>query len=296
MIKYTLENCSELWAQAGNHGTPEERISRTTEWMPYYEYLAKCRMDDQNYGQDSGLMQQEDKALEHSAGEVNPFVEFMCREGIIHRECTLLDVGAGVGDLDLELARYCGKVTALEPARACLDVLERNAASAGLTNIEIICDFWERFQTDKCYDVTFASMCPAICSVEELFRMEALTGKTCCILTVTRGSVDKHRKAMMTELGIKPRGGMVSEAIHYINALYLMGRQPNVKCITTRRTSRVSAERVLEQYPIYFKIFGVTKEESTAFLHNYLERNAVDGCLEDETVMNQALIYWEVPR
>ena len=79
MDKYSLENCSDLWAQAGKHGTVEERIARTKEWMPYYEYLAKCRMDDQNYGQDSGLMQQEDKALEHSAGAVNPFVEFMCR-------------------------------------------------------------------------------------------------------------------------------------------------------------------------------------------------------------------------
>ena len=274
MDKYSLENCSDLWVQAGKHGTVEERIARTTEWMPYYEYLAKCRM----------------------TGSVNPFVEFMYREGIITKECSLLDIGAGMGEIDIELARYCHKVTALEPTRACLDVLERNAASAGLTNVETICDFWEKFETDKRFDVTFASMCPAICDVDELLRMEALTEKTCCILTVTRGSVDKHRKTMMTELGIKPRGGMVSEALHYINALYLMGRQPNVKCITTRRSSRISAERVMEQYPIYFKIFGVPEEKSMAFLQGYLERNAVDGYLEDETVMNQALVYWEVPR
>jgi protein-L-isoaspartate O-methyltransferase len=282
MDKYSLENCSDLWAQAGKHGTVEERIARTTEWMPYYEYLANGRMgvQDRDKGEPS----------------VNPFVEFMCREKIITKESTLLDIGAGMGDLDLELARYCGKVTALEPTRVCLDVLEKNASSAGLTNIETICDFWERFHTEKRYDVTFASMCPAICSVDELFRMEKMTGRTCCILTVTRGSVDKHRKTMMTELGIKPRGGMVSEALHYINALYLMGRQPNVKCITTRRSSSISAERVMEQYPIYFKIFGVPEEKSMAFLQGYLERNAVDGYLEDEIVMNQALVYWEVPR
>ena len=282
MDKYSLENCSDLWVQAGKHGTVEERIARTTEWMPYYEYLANGRMgvQDRDKGEPS----------------VNPFVEFMCREKIITKESTLLDIGAGMGDLDLDLARYCGKVTALEPTRVCLDVLEKNASSAGLTNIETICDFWERFHTEKRYDVTFASMCPAICSVDELFRMEKMTGRTCCILTVTRGSVDKHRKTMMAELGIKPRGGMVSEALHYINALYLMGRQPNVKCITTRRSSRISAERVIEQYPIYFKIFGVPEEKSMAFLQGYLERNAVDGYLEDETVMNQALVYWEVPR
>lgn len=52
----------------------------------------------------------------------------------------------------------------------------------------------------------------------------------------------------------------------------------------------------MEQYPLYFKIFGVPEEKSMAFLQGYLERNAVDGYLEDETVMNQALVYWEAPR
>ena len=85
---------------------------------------------------------------------------------------------------------------------------------------------------------------------------------------------------------------MTTEAIHYINTLYLMGRQPNVKFLEFRRTSHVSAETIMEQYPIYFEIFGVAKETSVPFLKQYLAKHAVDGFLEDESYLRQALIYW----
>jgi len=125
--------------------------------------------------------------------------------------------------------------------------------------------------------------------------MEALTNRTCCLVAVQRGSYDFHRKAMMTGLQVKPRGGMTTEAIHYINALYLMGCQPNVKFLEFRRKAKVSAERVLEQYPIYFEIFGVSREKSVPYLKNYLAEHAADGFLEDESYLRQALIYWNKP-
>ena len=123
--------------------------------------------------------------------------------------------------------------------------------------------------------------------------MESMTGSTCCLMAVQRGSYDKHRKAMMAGLQIKPQGGMKTEAIHYINALYLMGRQPNVKFFEIQKTSRVSAETIFEQYHIYFEIFGIEKETSRAFLERYLTKHAVDGFLEDESYLRQALIYWK---
>lgn len=122
-----------------------------------------------------------------------------------------------------------------------------------------------------------------------------MTKRTCCLVAVTRGSYEKHRKAMMQELGIHSQGGMTTEAIHYINALYLLGRQVNVHCITTQASYQVPENRILEQYPIYFRIFGIPEEKSVKFLKDYLNRNAVGGFLEDEVLLNQALIYWDVP-
>jgi hypothetical protein len=50
----------------------------------------------------------------------------------------------------------------------------------------------------------------------------------------------------------------------------------------------------MEQYPIYFRIFGVPERESEAFLKDYLAHHAQNGYLEDESLLKQALIYWNV--
>lgn len=277
---YTLENCARLWNEAGQHGTVPERIARAKQWFPYYSYLAQSM-----------------ELLPYSLPkEPSPFVDFLLREGILTDTDTLLDIGAGMGSFSLEFSRKCRTVTALEPNGDCLRVLQQRAKKSGIDNIIPAEGFWEEYAPEESFDVSFSSMCPAICDVEQLRKMEAMTKKTCCLVTVMRGSYEKHRKAMMQELGIRPQGGMTTEAIHYINALYLMGRQVNVKCVTTRTSCRVPASKVMERYPIYFRIFGVPERDSIVFLENYLQRNAVDGFLEDETLLNQALIYWNVPK
>lgn len=276
MNMYTLENCEKQWHEAVQYGTAEERIACTKRWEPYYAYLAE-------------------KASPLETLQEPPFVTHLVKEGVLTPDTTLLDIGAGMGTYALPFASICREVTALEPVGVCLQVLRERAEQQELANLCAVHEFWERFAPEKKYDVTFASMCPAICNTEELRRMEALTNRVCCLVAVQRGSYDFHRKAMMAGLQIKPQGGMTTEAIHYINALYLMGRQPNVKFLEFRRKSKVSAERVREQYPIYFAIFGVPREKSVPYLENYLAEHAVDGFLEDESYLRQALIWWHKP-
>lgn len=97
----------------------------------------------------------------------------------------------------------------------------------------------------------------------------------------------------MAELNIKPRGGMVTELIHYFNALYLMGRKPSVLCRTVHRENDIPAEKLLERYPIYFKIFGVEKKVSLPFLRDYLTRHAENGMLHEESQLHLAMITWK---
>ena len=220
------------------------------------------------------------------------FIGYLIKEGILTHDSTVLDIGAGTGTYALPFGRYCREVTALEPVESCLNVLNHRSKLWGLNNIQTVCDYWETFQPTKAFDVTFSSMCPAICNTEELRRMEEMTDKTCCLIAVQRGSYEKHRKSIMAQLQIKPQGGMTTEAIHYINALYLMGRQPNVKFWETKHTCHIPSPRILEQYPTYFEIFGVPKEKAFSFLEKYLTEHAVGGFLEEEICLRQALIYW----
>ena len=275
---YSLEECERIWDEAGQHGEPSERVKRAEAWLPYYAYIA-------------GPMLRSPFILAHSA---DSFPAYLIREKLVRPEDSVLDIGAGMGGDTLYFASHCRSVTALELSGACLDVLRHRAEVLDLHNIEIVQKPWEEFEAQKQFDVSFSSMCPAICNVEELRRMESMTKRLCCLVAVMRGSYDKHRKAMMAELGIQPKGGMVTEAIHYYNALYLMGRQPDVRCRTVHREYTVPKERILAQYPIYFKIFGVEEETSAAFLEDYLARNAQDGLLHDESHINFAMLTWNV--
>lgn len=276
---YTLERCEALWAEAGKHGTPAQRMARTEKWLPYYAFLASHAGD-------------EPYALPEKP---HPIVAEMLREEILTRESTLLDIGAGMGSFALAFARECAGVTALEPCGECLALLQHRAEGLGLTNIQTVRAMWERYQPEERFDVTFSAMCPAICDVEALKKMESMTRRTCCLVAVARGSYDKHRKAMMRELGVRPQGGMTTEAIHYINALYLMGRQVNVRWSTSRRATRIPAQQALERYSTYFSVFGVPRDRSEKYLQAYLERHGTDGCLEEESLLKQAFIYWDVP-
>jgi len=272
----TLEACEQEWNEAGQHGTPQERVARTKRWLPYYDYLAQKQIG-RPYAPENGT---------------DAYVSALADSGLLRMSDTVLDVGAGMGGYALELAQRCKSVTALEPSAACLSVLQDRALQRGAGNIRTVCDMWETFQPEEQYDLVFSSMCPAICNLEELGKMERMARRACCLITVMRGSADRHRRAMMQELGIRPKGGMVTEAIYYFNALYLMGRQPDVLCRTVHHAYDVDAKTVLEQYPIYFGIFGVDERTSLPYLKDYLEKNADGGVLHDESTIRQAMITW----
>jgi hypothetical protein len=73
-----------------------------------------------------------------------------------------------------------------------------------------------------------------------------------------------------------------------------MGRQPNVLCRTMHSEYAVPVERLMEQYPIYFRIFGVEENRSIPFLKDYLARHAENGLLQEESHIHFALLTWNV--
>lgn len=200
-----------------------------------------------------------------------------------------------MGSYSIEFARLCASVTALDMNNDCLLVLKDKAARCGLSNIRCVNAPWEEYQERKRFDVTFSAMCPAICDQEELFRMEALTKRAACLLTVTRGSYESCRRELMRQLSLKKLDGMVTEALHYYNVLYLMGRQPNVKCWSEHFVTSASAESMIDRYTIYLKVFGIEESESVPFLRDFFAKRSVNGMIQDECQMNYALIFWDVP-
>ena len=273
----TLEECAAAWEKVGGHGTKEERIARNVRWIPFYNYVAQ--------GQ-----------LQSSAG-ADPHAKEVARilkeAGVLESGGTLLDLGCGTGGFSLAFAEHGMQVTAVDMDHSSLMVLSNRAKANGL-EMETIRAMWEQYNPGTKFDVVFSSMCPAICDYQELLRFEGMGRKYGCLIAVSRGSYDKHRKQLMQELEAKPKG-MTTEAMWYYNMLYLMGRQPNVWNFTRHYEYQAPLEKLVDQNKVYFDIFGISPEESEPKLRKYYERYAIDGMVPDESHINTQLIWWRIP-
>ena len=273
----TLEECAAAWEAAGGHDTKEERIARNARWIPFYSYVAQ--------GQ-----------LQSSAGpdlHAKEVAQILKDAGVLESCGTLLDLGCGTGGFSLAFAQQGMQVTAVDMDYPSLLVLSNRAKANGL-EIETERTMWERYNPKSKFDVVFSSMCPAICDYRELLRFEGMGSKYGCLIAVSRGSYDKHRKQLIQELDAKPRG-MTTEAMWYYNILYLMGRQPNVWNFTRHFEHQAPIEKLVEQNKVYFQIFGISPEESEPKLRAYYKRHAIDGIVPDESHINTQLIWWKIP-
>lgn len=275
----TLEECIQAWEKAGQYGTKEERVARNARWIPFYSYLAEPQLSSTApadlYAQAAA------QALESA--------------GILRRDVTVLDVGAGTGRFSLAFGALGARVTALDMDAPSLAVLMNRAKANRIPNMEIERGMWELFQPKDKYDVVFSAMCPAICDYDELLRMESMAHDACALIAVTRGSYDLHRKTLMRELDVHP-AGMTTEALWYYNTLYLMGRQPNVKTFTQRQEYTVPIDMAVERDKIYFEIFGLNPAQSEPKLRAYYEKLCQNGVISDISHINTALIWWKVPK
>ena len=273
----TLEECAAAWEKVGGHGTKEERIARNVRWIPFYSYVAQGQLQS-NAGPDP------------HAKEV---ARILKEAGVLESGETLLDLGCGTGGFSLAFAEQGIQVTAVDMDYSSLMVLSNRAKANGL-EMETIRAMWEQYNPRTKFDVVFSSMCPAICDYQELLRFEGMGRKYGCLIAVSRGSYDKHRKQLMQELEAKPKG-MTTEAMWYYNMLYLLGRQPNVWNFTRHYEYQAPLEKLVDQNKVYFDIFGISPEESEPKLRKYYERHAIDGMVPDESHINTQLIWWRIP-
>ena len=276
----TLDECINEWESSGRHGSTAERVERNTKWMQYYHYIAE------NY---TGIENQIDSHAED-------LVQFLMDERLLSKTSTVLDIGAGMGDYSLAFAKNCRRVNALEMEKQSLSVLKNRATDLWLSNLDYTNSMWEDFNDDMHYSFVFSAMCPAICNFDELLKMESLSEKACGLVAVSRGSVDLHRKKLMSLLSISPRGGMTTESIWYYEALYLMDRYPSVKNYCFSYQKDVSLDEICNSMEVYFQIFDLSAEKSRPIIRKYFESVAENGIVHDETIINKALIYWEVPK
>lgn len=274
-----IDTVAKEWEDQYRYGSPEERINRARHWLPYYDLIAGAQMN-----------------LSYDVSEeADDFVLKLAAEDILTEGSDVLDIGCGMGSYTLPIAARVGSVTAMDVCDAALKVMMKRTAENGLDNVTALNISWEEYVPDRVYDTVISSMCPAICNVEELLRMEAASRGYCVLITVIKGSYDKHRKAMMQELELAPEG-MVTEFSIYEKVLKALGREYLTETMSYQHEYTTSLESLLRTMPVYFGIFGIDEARSREFINDYFKRNQEDGVLHDESRMNLGMIYWRAKK
>jgi len=76
----------------------------------------------------------------HSRPDEDPFFRRVVTE--VNAGTTLLDVGAGTGRHTMALAPHVGRVTAIDPSEAMLNLLRDDVRERGLTNVTVVQSDW----------------------------------------------------------------------------------------------------------------------------------------------------------
>lgn len=272
-----LAEIQKEWEESHRYGDRNTRLERANRWLPYYAFLASSAGTD---GDPARLLR-------------NEFIDRLITEKKLLPDDRVLDVGAGTGNYTLPLAAAAKEVTALDVSEESLTVLAKRAKKTGLNNIILERKPWEEFSPGQPFDLTFSAMCTAICSTEELERMEKMTRRTCAIVTVMPGSADSHRKSILNGLSVHP-DGMIGDALTFYQVLYYLKRYPEVVCKTVRYSTEISEERFFAQYRSYLPIFGVKESEYLPYLETYWRDHAENGSLIEESELHLAMITWNV--
>jgi len=87
----------------------------------------------------------------------------MKKAGIDFSGRSLLDVGCGTGVYTIRLAKEAASVTGVDISKEMLSILEQDAAAEGCSNIEIINNPWDTFNTEgRQWDIAVSTMTPAV--------------------------------------------------------------------------------------------------------------------------------------
>ncbi len=104
--------------------------------------------------------------------------------GVSFAAATILDVGCGTGVHSLALARRAAHVVGLDSSAAMLDIFERERVAAGIENAQSWLVSWKELDIDavglaKAYDIAWASMTPAVSTVEDLSKLQHCARRWC---------------------------------------------------------------------------------------------------------------------
>lgn len=235
---------------------------------------------------------------------VRETAEFSRKNGLLTEGAEVLDIGCGPGRYAVEFAKTAGSVTGLDISEGMLAVAGEYAAKQRQNNIRFMsADFQtvdiEKLGWERRFDLVFASITPAINSLESLEKAIRVCRGFCfhsCFIYYA----DKLERLLSAELfhRERPGFGQWGKRSHYalFNLLYLLGYRPETRYHQQTLTEREKVTWDLARY--YSSIFtekNADPEENLRRVFSFLEAKADgEGLVEQRLERCYAWTIWDV--
>ena len=215
---------------------------------------------------------------------------------IIKPDFEVLDIGTGPGTLAIPLARLVRKVTALDPSKGMLEVLEESAVAEGIDNIETINKTWQAVNDAEIrerFDLVISS--EVVWQFDDvgvqLMRMHDASKKYCCA-TLHAGLTDDMDSELWSRIMNKEYNFGV-DYIYIYNILYSKGIYANVEVIDSDFIFEKSVNDAIRYYEYIFGLHTEVTPKVKEIIRDYVVENAVNGVYRRESEVKNAVMWWE---
>jgi cyclopropane fatty-acyl-phospholipid synthase-like methyltransferase len=212
----------------------------------------------------------------------------------------VLDIGSGPGTLAIPFAQRVKHVTAVEPAKGMVLVLQEKMAEEGVNNIDVVQKRWEEVSVaddlKPPYDVVIASFSlgmPDIRGAIEKMIASAAKGGTIYLYHFAGETHwDRDCRDLWPRLhGREYQPGPKSDVLY--NVLYSMGIYPSVRTFRLRHSQRIAD---FEEAMAHFQSqYAITTPEQEAIVREHLGRVLVEenGSFSLLASSIRAKIWWD---
>ncbi len=210
----------------------------------------------------------------------------------------VLDIGAGPGSLAIPLSEKVAHVTAVEPGKGMMELLQENISKYGINNIGCVNKRWEDLNVEADlegpYDIVIASFSlgmPDIRNAIEKMQI-ASSGHVCLYWFAGETPWETHSYNLWPAMyGMEYTPGPKCDVLY--NLLYSMGIFPDMHVFPLEFTNYFgSMDEAIDDFGSRYTI---DTEQQEMMLRNYLEETLEqqDGQFVDHGHSTRVKIWWE---
>ncbi|WP_445475215.1 class I SAM-dependent methyltransferase [Methanococcoides methylutens] len=225
-------------------------------------------------------------------------IEKTLNELPLNKDSRVLDIGAGPGSLSIPLSERVAHVTAVEPGKGMMELLQENISNYGINNIDCVNKRWEDPNVEDelkgPYDVVIASFSLGMPDIRDAIEkmQRVCSGHISLYWFAGETPWEAHSANLWPAMyGKEYTPGPKCDVLY--NLLYSMGIYPDIHVFPIEYVNPFCS--MDEAFDHFSSRYTIDTEQQKSVLRKYLEETLEkqDGQFVDRALSTRVKIWWE---